>query len=143
MADKQSDAGSHLSRREERRRARAARREERWGKGGAWVGGVLLIALGVIFLLQNFGFPVPKNWWAIFVMVPGIAALGAAWSIREREGAWTAGAVGSLLAGVIMVGMAIVFFFGFDFGKFWPLILIALGVGALSGAGWPRGRSGR
>lgn len=142
MTDGNFDQRSRAGRREERRKARASRREERWGKGGAWVGGVILIALGVVFLLQNFGFPVPKNWWAIFIMVPGIAALGAAWSLHERAGAWTSGAVGSLLAGSIIVGMAIVFFFGFDLGKFWPLILVALGVAALSGAGWPRRRSG-
>ncbi len=132
------DAGPGMTRREERREQRGARRDARWGKGGAWVGGVILIALGVIFLLQNFGFPVPSNWWAIFIMIPGIAALGGAWSIYEREGAWTSGAAGALVAGLIMVGMSLVFFFGFDFGKFWPVILILLGIAALSGTSWPR-----
>jgi hypothetical protein len=135
------DGDGRVARREERRRARHARREARLGKGGAWIGGVILIALGVIFLLQNFGFPVPKNWWAIFIMIPGIAALGGAWTIYEREGTWSGAMVGSLVAGLVMIGMSLVFFFGFDFGKFWPVILILLGIGALSGTIWPRGRS--
>ncbi len=143
MSDNEFGRDGGMTRREERRERRAARREARWGKGGAWIGGVILIALGVVFLLQNFGFPLPKNWWAIFIMIPAIAAFAGAFQIYEREGEWTRAALGAAISGVILAGISLVFFFGFDFGKFWPVILIVLGIGALTGANWPKGGNGR
>jgi len=145
MADQQYGRGDDIdpSGTQQRPEQPDAPGKAHWTKGGAWVGGVILIALGVIFLLKNFGFPVPDNWWAIFLMIPGIAALGGAVSIYEREHAWTRAAMGSLVSGLILTGMSLVFFFGFDFGRFWPVILILIGIAALSGASLPRGRSGR
>jgi hypothetical protein len=104
---------------------------------GPWIGGVILIVLGVIFLLQNFGFPLPDNWWAVFILIPAAGAFSSAWSLYERAGRTvTAGVRGAAIGGVILTLLAAAFFFGFDFGKFWPVILIALGVAALAGGVW-------
>ncbi|MCU0486847.1 MAG: hypothetical protein MUC85_12150, partial [Anaerolineales bacterium] len=44
---------------ESRRERRAARR----GGEGAWIIGVVLVILGIVFLLQNMGAVNLKNWW--------------------------------------------------------------------------------
>ena len=41
----------------------------------------------------------------------------------------------SLIAGVLLAALAGIFLLGIDIGKFWPLILIVLGLGALFGGG--------
>jgi hypothetical protein len=43
---------------------------------GNWIGGAVLIGLGIIFLLQNFMNISLANWWALFIMIPAIGALG-------------------------------------------------------------------
>lgn len=126
-------------RREERWQHRQERRDALWGRNGAWIGGVLLIVLGVIFLLQNFGFPLPENWWAVFILIPAAAAFSGAWSMYQRNGRQVTTAVrGALISGLILTALAVAFFFNFDFGKFWPVILILLGVAAIAGNLWRR-----
>lgn len=121
------------ARRAERHARREERREARWGQGGAWVGGLILIILGVLFLLQNYGFPVPRNWWAIFLLLPAAGALGTAWNLYQREGGLTPAIISTALGGVVLAVLGISFLAGFDWGRLWPLILIVLGIGLLVG----------
>ena len=123
-------------RREERDLRRAGRGN--W-HGGPWIGGVLLIALGVGFLARNFGYPLPQNWWALFLLLPGLAALSTAWSIYQRNGQQlNGGARSALIGGLILVLLSFLFFFDVNFGKFWPVILIVIGVSVLAGGTWRR-----
>ena len=118
-------------RREERDARRAARGN--W-HGGPWIGGALLIALGIAFLLQNFGYPLPQNWWALFLLVPGLGALFSAWSTYQASGGTlTSGVRGALVGGIILTWLAVLFFFDVHIGKYWPLILIVIGVSVLAG----------
>jgi peptidoglycan/LPS O-acetylase OafA/YrhL len=121
--------------RDRRREERFQRRQQRWGPGrGSWVVGVVLILLGAIFLAQNFGYPVPHNWWAVFLLLPAFACLAAAWSMYQRNGGeLTPPVTSALVTGVILVLLAVIFLLGIDLGKFWPLILIVLGLAALFG----------
>jgi hypothetical protein len=112
-------------------------------ENAAWIGGGLLILLGVIFLLENFGFPVPENWWAVFVLIPGLIAFNTAWSIYRRNNRQvTASARGALVSGLVLTALALALFFNFDFGRYWPVILIALGVAVIAGNFWRRKPSG-
>jgi hypothetical protein len=106
--------------------------------GGAWVGGAILIAIGVIFLLDEMGYALPTNWWVIFIAIPAVAALFRAWTIFQREG--TVGpAWGPLVSGIILAVLAVALFFGFDLGAIWPILLILLGIVVLAGNVWRRG----
>ena len=136
------DPGSHPSRHEEKARlhrerhaAELRRREARWTwHGGPWIGGLLLIALGLAFLLRNFGYPLPEHWWALFLLVPAVGAFWSAWTMYEQSGREiTSGVRGGLVGGTLLTLLAIVFFFNVDFGKFWPVILIVIGVSVLAG----------
>jgi O-antigen/teichoic acid export membrane protein len=133
--------------RDTRRRERYERRRDRferrpWGPGGSWIAGLILIALGAIFLAQNFGYPVPHNWWAIFILLPAFAAFAAAWSMYQQNGGEMSPPVTSaLITGLLLTGLAVIFLLGVDLSKFWPVILIVLGVGALLGGGrWRQNR---
>ena len=109
------------------------------GWGGPWIGGVILIVIGIIFLLQNFGWQMPKNWWAAFILIPAVGSLMAARRTYETSGGQLTGAViGPAVAGVIFVVMAVALFLGIDWGAFWPIILILIGGGIMARTMWRR-----
>ena len=103
-----------------------------WGPGGAWIGGLILIGLGVLFLLKNFGVPIPENWWAIFLVLPGAGALWTAWRMYQRDGV-TRSATSTAIVGAVLVLFGVSFLAGFDWGVLWPVILIVLGVSVVLG----------
>jgi drug/metabolite transporter (DMT)-like permease len=124
------------ARREDRWQRRQYRREMGWGNGGSWVVGLILIGLGAIFLAQNFGYPVPHNWWAVFILLPAFGCFGGAWSMYQRNGRQVTPPVTSaFITGAFLTALAAVFLLGIDLGKFWPVLLIVLGVAALLGGG--------
>ena len=121
--------------REERRAQRREWREERRANRrgtGAWIGGAVLIALGLIFLLQNTGLFVLHNWWALFILIPAIGSFGATYTMyRNNSNRLTYPARGSLIAGVVFTLIAAAFLFDVNFGLFWPGLLILVGIGLL------------
>jgi hypothetical protein len=117
--------------RAQRREWREERRANRRGNG-AWIGGAVLIALGLIFLLQNTGLFVLHNWWAIFILIPAIGCFGATYTMyRNSANRLTYPARGSLIAGVVFTLIAAAFLFDVNFGLFWPVLLILAGIGLL------------
>jgi|GEM_PF-660478 len=123
--------------RELRRQERAAQRAEHRGDHGySWVGGIVLIMLGGIFLLRNAGVIENfDNWWALFILIPAVGSFAAAWRAYQQSGnQWTSTATGSLLGGLMLCSISAMFLFGLDIGMWWPLFLILGGVGALLGA---------
>ena len=121
--------------RELRRQERTARRAERHAGGYSWVGGVVLILLGAIFLLQNTGLMRGfENWWALFILIPAASSFATAWRLYQQAGkAWTPAATGPLLGGLILSSLAALFLLGLDIGMWWPLFLIMGGIAILLG----------
>ena len=112
-------------RREERRARRAARRQGNFG----WIGGAVLIVIGIAFLLQNLGLPTLQNWWAVFILIPALGSLATAWNIYQNNGRqFTAAVRWPLLSGLIIAAIAVIFLFNISFGAYWPLLLIAGGL---------------
>ena len=100
-----------------------------------WLPGIILIAIGVIFLFTNMtGFHL-HNWWALFILIPAVSNFGNAWQSYQRHGRLTRKARGSLTGGVILSLVASAFLFNLDWGLIWPLFLIIGGVSVLLG-GW-------
>jgi hypothetical protein len=112
---------------------RAQRRAERRAarEGGAWIGGVILIGLGVIFLLQNAGLLALENWWALFILIPALGSFGAAFTEYRVSGRFNAKTRGSIVAGVVFTAVAAVFLFNLNFSLLLPVILIVAGIGIL------------
>jgi hypothetical protein len=133
-SNQQPNPPQTVSWREQRRAARVGRRAERFGSSGsAWIGGAILILLGVVSLLQNMGALVSGNWWALFILLPAIGAFGAAWNRWNRNaGQMSAPIIGSLVAGVIFSALSFALFFDFDLTWVGPIALILIGVTTLA-----------
>ena len=112
------------SAREERREERRARRGT---TGTAWIGGVILILLGIIFLLQNVRGFYLNNWWALFILIPAIGSFASAWDIYQHNGRLTGPARGALIAGCVLLLVTATFLFSLNWGLVFPLLLVILG----------------
>jgi len=101
---------------------------------GSWIGGAVLIALGIVFLLQNAGLDIPflRNWWALFILFPAVSSLARAWQAYQSNGQRFTGLVsGSLMGGLALTLVAATFLFGLSWSLIWPVFLILAGLGAL------------
>jgi len=96
-------------------------------RGGVWWG-LILVAIGAIFLLQNIGaLSQHFNWWAVFILVPALSALSGAWFAFERSKHFDAAVRSALGGGLIILTVALMFMFGLDWSRWWPLMLIVPG----------------
>jgi hypothetical protein len=120
-----------ISRHEARMQRRAQLRSARGGFG--WLGGAILIGVGLILMLQNLGYTLINltNWWALFILLPAIGAFGAAWRSYQVDGRLSMGARSSLVGGLILVLIAAIFLFGLDWGLLGPVVIILAGAGLL------------
>lgn len=100
-----------------------------------WIAGVVLIAVGIIFLFSNVTNFYIQNWWALFILIPAFINFGRAWQVYQAEGRFTKSARGSLTGGIILSLIAAAFLFTLDWGLVWPMFLIIGGIAALLG-GW-------
>lgn len=99
-------------------------------RGGQLWFAVVLIALGVIFLVQNYTGMQLGNWWALFILIPASGALAAAWG-AWRAGMHPAAVSGPLVGGVAMLTVAAIFLLELQWSRVWPVFLILAGIGAL------------
>ena len=94
---------------------------------GNWIIGVVLIALGGLFLLSNV---LPgtylTNWWAVFILIPALFNLNRAWQSYRRHGRLTRGGRSSLVGGLLILTVALIFLLGLDWGVFWPVFIIII-----------------
>ena len=97
-----------------------------------WLGGVVLILIGLVFLLGNlFSVSFLANWWAIFILIPAIYSLSQAWQSYQAHGHLTEKGRSNLIGGLLIGTVGFIFLFGLSFGNWWPLFLIIVGLGAL------------
>jgi hypothetical protein len=103
---------------------------------GAWIPGLVLIGIGVIFLLSNLtGFEL-DNWWALFILIPAFGAFGNAYRVYQSQGRLGREGRGSLIGGLVFVFVASIFLLELDWGQVWPVFLILAGLGVLLGGFW-------
>jgi hypothetical protein len=115
------------------------RRRDRWSGDNGAIVGLVLIALGIIFLLHNSGLFYLNNWWALFIFIPAGGALASAWrAYRVAGNRITPAARGSLTAGLVLTAVALIFLLNLNWGLVWPVLLIIAGGSLLLG-----GRLGR
>jgi 4-hydroxybenzoate polyprenyltransferase len=110
----------------------AAGQETRPVKGGsnntAWIGGVILIALGVIFLLQNVRGFYLNNWWALFILIPALGSFADAWNIYRQQGRVSRRVRGALVSGCVFLLITATFLFNWNWGIVLPVLLIIWGI---------------
>ncbi len=99
--------------------------------GSTWVGGTVLILIGVVFLVRNISGLSLDNWWALFILIPAITSLGNAWRTYRSSDRHSSAVRGSLVGGLMMLVVAMIFLFELDWGMIWPVFLIIAGLGGL------------
>jgi len=116
-------------------RAQPRAHDGRWDVA-PWAGGLVMIALGVVFLLRNVGLnlPILHNWWALFILIPAVNSLSQAWRSFKANG-WRFGGQtsGSFVGGLALTLVALTFLLGLSWSVVWPVFLILAGIGALLG----------
>jgi hypothetical protein len=103
------------------------KRSDRLGWPAEWIGGVTLILLGGIFLLQNNDLIDFDNWWALFVMIPAVILFGTTWS-RYRADGWGPAVIGPLVGALAITAAAVLLLFDLDWRRLWPVFLIIAGI---------------
>jgi len=96
-----------------------------WSRLGT---GLVVIAIGVIFLLRNLGIELPfmqfRNWWALFILAAALGPLSYAVH-RFREAGRVDGLVlHSLLSALVIVLVASFFLLDLSWERWWPLFVI-------------------
>jgi hypothetical protein len=93
---------------------------------------VIVVAIGVLFLLNNLGYPLwfffHGNWWALFILLGAIPPFTRAYEIYRAHGKLDAEGIHSLLAGSAVVLVSVMFLAGLDWTTWWPLFVILGGL---------------
>ncbi len=119
-------------RRAARAQYRAERRAARYAGGGALIGGLALIAFGVIIMLQNMGMVQLHNWWALFILIPALGSFATAYGLyRTNGGRFNSMVRGSIVGGLVFTTIAAAFLLELNFSIVLPAVLILAGVGML------------
>ncbi len=95
--------------------------------------GFVLIGLGLYFLLGALNIKIAIVWWQWLILLPGIGMLAQAFIRWMRFGWLDKETREHAFGGVMVVFVAVIFIFGLDWGKVWPLFLIIPGVAMLIG----------
>jgi hypothetical protein len=98
---------------------------------GQLIFGIMLIALGVLFLLDRlFSFHFGHYlgiWWPVVLIVLGV------WKMAENPHRRMTGPLVLITLGAIFLVDNLEVFWWWDMGNLWPLILIAVGAGMMMG----------
>jgi hypothetical protein len=89
-------------------------------------------------MAQNAGIMVGARWWALFIMIPAIALLGAAWRAYTWFGGFNPTVTGPLVGGLVLTTISTIFLLGLDWRIIWPVFLIFAGLGTLAGGAFQR-----
>jgi hypothetical protein len=124
-----------LDPRDARRAERELRREERHARRAsnntAWIGGIILIALGVIFLLQNVRGVYLNNWWALFILIPALGSFADAWNAYRQQGRMNRRVRGAFISGCVLSLVTATFLFNWRWDVVLPVLLIVWGISLL------------
>jgi hypothetical protein len=90
--------------------------------------GLVIIAVGVVFLLRNFGISLPfmqlHNWWALFILLGAVPSLGYAIQRYRSAGKVDGLVLHSLLSATAVIMVALFFLLDLSWELWWPLFVI-------------------
>jgi hypothetical protein len=101
-----------------------------WHDSSSWSWGVVLILLGAVFLLRNMGIDFLRvdNWWAIFILAPGLNMMAKSLKYFRAKNRFSKGARTRGLLGLILSAFAVSLLFGIDMVILGPVLLVGFGI---------------
>ena len=131
--EKREKEEKHEKREKEEKHEKATPEKGGEDKLGAFVGGAVLIVLGVLLYLAQAGtysWITWTNWWWYFLF--GLGCVLVAYAVlRAAVTTYKAAAVGPLIGGVTLFIIGLAGIIGIE--TWWPLLLIAIGIMILVG----------
>ncbi len=93
-----------------------------------WALGIALVLVGVLFLLNTLNLMDINltNWWAIFILIPGLNMAVSGWRQYQRDGSFSSRNSG--FWGLILIIVAFTFFFNISWSYVFPVVLIGGGI---------------
>ena len=112
---------------------REERRARRYSTNRPWIGGLLLIMLGAIALLENYGDVHTDKWWALLLVIPAIVSFGKAWDAYHQSGRVNRLVRSGLFGGLVLLTIMALLLIDpkWDWNFVLPVLLIAAGVGII------------
>lgn len=136
--DENSSPNNFSSRRAERQQRIDERRAAR--TGGGWIGGILLLFIGLLLLGRNLNLTTFDNWWALFIMLPAIGSFSTAWGMYQAaDGHFTMRARSAMIVGLVLTAVTAMFLFNLNWTILGPSLLILAGIGLLINVVLPGG----
>ena len=97
---------------------------------------VAIIAIGVLFLLDNLGYKLTfldhGNAWAVLILLAAFAPLVRAWEVFRARGRFDAEVAHGILCAAAVALVGVLFLFDLDWGTWWPLFVILGGLFTLA-----------
>ena len=106
-------------------------------KDDGMTSGLILIAVGIIFLVMQYGGFHINNWWALFILIPVFVSWNRAIRTSIEAGEITEESVQAIAGSLFLLFVASIFLFNMDWGRVWPGFIIIAGINALVRA-WGR-----
>ena len=111
--------------------------DPRYGMWSSFAIGLLVVAVGVGFLLDNFGmrlpFYRPHNWWALFILVGAVPLLLQAADQYRRSGKLDRAVLCMLLSASAPILVATMFLLELNWRLWWPVFIIYGGLWMMVG----------
>lgn len=96
--------------------------------------GLIMIAVGVIFLGTQFIDFQFHNWWALFILIPAIVAWTWAARMIKEDGAMTPKSIQTISGSLFPLFVASIFLFQWDWTLVWPGFIVIAGLNAIANA---------
>lgn len=107
----------------------AARQQRRALRGsGGWIGGVILILIGLLMFGQNLKILPFTNWWALFILLPAVGSFGTAWRLSQSAGRLTVHSRSAAIVGIACTLVAAIFLFNLNWTILGPGLLVLAGI---------------
>ncbi|MFN2291737.1 MAG: hypothetical protein ACK2UC_11140 [Anaerolineae bacterium] len=119
-------------RRSARRQRLQERRAARAGRfGAAWIGGVVLIAVGVLLLFETVTSISLERWWALIILIPAAGAFANGWRMYRITQELTVRARTSLIVGMLLAMVTAMLLLDLDWTVLAPVLIILAGLALL------------
>lgn len=117
-----------------------------WKTQGGWVMGIVVIAIGILFLLHNFGLRLAflqySHWWAVLILLCAIGPLSLAYKHYRTIRRIDANTAHHLTSAAAILTIGFIFLLDLRWDRWWPLFVIYGGLWMLIRRTYPRMRSG-